>query len=80
MNYKKIVTKAFILLNKTLGEQIGEQIDGEQITVIIPNDFFFTNITGVVRILRTLNIICCLIVNQKLSRNMFINVCLQSLN
>ena len=36
MNYKKSVTRATILFNKTLGEQIGEQIGGEQITVVLP--------------------------------------------
>ena len=37
MNYKKTVTRAIILFNKTLGEKIGEKIGGEQITVIIRN-------------------------------------------
>ena len=32
---KNTVTRVVIFLNKTLGEQIGEQIGGEQITVII---------------------------------------------
>ena len=36
MNYKKMVTRVVILLNKTLGEQDGEQIVGEQIPVILP--------------------------------------------
>ena len=31
MNYKKTVTRAVRLFNKTLGEKIGEQIGGEQI-------------------------------------------------
>ena len=31
MNYKKMVTRAVILLNKTLGEQIG----GEQIIALV---------------------------------------------
>ena len=39
MNYKKSVTRAVILFNKTLGEKIGEQIGGEQITVVIGKAF-----------------------------------------
>ena len=35
MNYKKTVTRVVILLNKTLGEQTGEKIVGEQITAIL---------------------------------------------
>ena len=35
MSYKKTVMRAARLVNKTYGEQIGEQIGGEQITVVI---------------------------------------------
>ena len=35
MNYKKTVTRAVRLFNKTLGEQIGEKIGGAQITVVV---------------------------------------------
>ena len=35
MNYKKTVTRAVILLNKTLGEKIGEQLGGDKIPVIV---------------------------------------------
>ena len=35
MNYKKTVMRAVRVFNNTCGEKIGEQIGGEQITVVI---------------------------------------------
>ena len=35
MKYKKTITRVVILLNETLGDKIGDQIGGEQITVLI---------------------------------------------
>ena len=35
VNYKKTITIVVILLDKTLGEKIGDQIGGEQRTVFI---------------------------------------------
>ena len=37
VNYKETVTRSVILLNKTLGEYFGDQIGGEQATVLIYN-------------------------------------------
>ena len=39
VHYKKTVTRAVILLNKILGEKIGQQIGGEQITALLYNAY-----------------------------------------
>ena len=36
-----MVTRVVVLLNKTLGDQIGEQMGGEQITALVYIDVYF---------------------------------------